>query len=71
MINFQSYANKMTIVVSVDEDTIPDPHQLCDDIAESLKLVKDAVISQGLVEGVGLIPGTGLDAKLDEDMGTI
>ncbi|KAJ4728114.1 O-acyltransferase WSD1-like protein [Melia azedarach] len=42
MINFQSYINKMTIVVSVDEGTIPNPHQLCEDIAESLKLTKDA-----------------------------
>ncbi|KAL9229000.1 hypothetical protein vseg_004519 [Gypsophila vaccaria] len=51
MINFQSYVNKMTIVVSVDEDTISDPNQLCDDIVESLKLVKDALISQGLAKG--------------------
>lgn len=43
MINFQSYVNKMTIVLSVDEDTIPDPHQLCDDIVESLNLFKDAL----------------------------
>ncbi|XP_048335645.2 wax ester synthase/diacylglycerol acyltransferase 5 isoform X2 [Ziziphus jujuba] len=44
MINFQSYVNKMTIVLSVDEDTIPDPHQLCDDIVESLRLIKDALL---------------------------
>ncbi|KAH0719960.1 hypothetical protein KY284_004990 [Solanum tuberosum] len=31
MINFQSYINKMIIVVSVDENAIPDPHQLLDD----------------------------------------
>ncbi|KAK9758074.1 hypothetical protein RND81_01G204800 [Saponaria officinalis] len=47
MINFQSYEKKMTIVISVDEDTINDPKQLCDDIVESLKLVKSALISQG------------------------
>ncbi|XWS46233.1 hypothetical protein CRYUN_Cryun14cG0046900 [Craigia yunnanensis] len=48
MINFQSYVNKMTIVLSVDEGTISNPHQLCDDIVESLKLIKDAVLTRGL-----------------------
>ncbi|KAJ6855363.1 hypothetical protein NC651_040123 [Populus alba x Populus x berolinensis] len=28
----------------------PDPHQVCDDVEESLKLIKDVVIDQGLVE---------------------
>ncbi|XP_059636114.1 wax ester synthase/diacylglycerol acyltransferase 11-like [Cornus florida] len=50
MINFQSYGKKMTIVLSVDESTIPDPHQLCDDIVESLKLIKAAVLAKGLVK---------------------
>uniref|UniRef100_A0A803KZN1 Diacylglycerol O-acyltransferase n=1 Tax=Chenopodium quinoa TaxID=63459 RepID=A0A803KZN1_CHEQI len=50
MINFLSYSNKMTVVLAVDEYTVPDPHQLCDDIAESLNLIKDAVITQGLVK---------------------
>ncbi|CAI0562041.1 unnamed protein product [Linum tenue] len=35
----------MTVVLSVDESTIPDPHQLCDDIVHSLELIKNAVIS--------------------------
>lgn len=48
MVNFQSYINKMTIVLSVDENVFPDPYKLCDDIAESLKLVKDAVVKRGL-----------------------
>ncbi|PON51360.1 O-acyltransferase WSD1, C-terminal [Parasponia andersonii] len=48
--NFQSYMDKVTIVLSVDEATIPDPHQLCDDIAESLKRIKNAVIERGLVK---------------------
>ncbi|XP_022759586.1 O-acyltransferase WSD1-like [Durio zibethinus] len=48
MINFQSYIDKMTIVLSVDEGTIPNPHQLCDDIVESLGLIKDAVLTRGL-----------------------
>ncbi|XP_074270513.1 wax ester synthase/diacylglycerol acyltransferase 11-like [Silene latifolia] len=50
MINFQSYVNKMTIVISVDEDTVSDPHQLGDDIVESLKVVKGALIAQGLAK---------------------
>lgn len=50
MINFQSYVNKMTIVLSVDENTIPDPHKLLDDLEESLKLIKEAVYAKGLVK---------------------
>ncbi|XP_048491095.1 wax ester synthase/diacylglycerol acyltransferase 5 isoform X2 [Beta vulgaris subsp. vulgaris] len=50
LINFQSYSDKMTIVLAVDEYTVPDPHQLCDDIVDSLKLIKDAVIKQGIVK---------------------
>ncbi|XVF33168.1 hypothetical protein REPUB_Repub17cG0145300 [Reevesia pubescens] len=46
MINFQSYIDKMSIVLSVDEGTIPNPHQLCDDIVESLQLIKDAVLTK-------------------------
>ncbi|OVA00981.1 O-acyltransferase [Macleaya cordata] len=43
-INYQSYVNKMTIVLAVDENAVPDPHQLCDDLEESLKLIKDAIV---------------------------
>ena len=50
MIHVVSYANKMSIILSVDEGTIPDPHQLCDDLEESLRLIKDAVIYKGLVD---------------------
>ena len=39
MIDFQSYINKMIFVLSVDEEIIPDPHQLCDDLEESLKFM--------------------------------
>jgi len=42
--------NVFSVVPSVDEGTIPDPHQLCDDIVESLKLIKDAVPSTGLIK---------------------
>lgn len=39
----------MIIVVSVDENAIPDPHQLLDDFEDSLNLIKNAVIEKGLV----------------------
>ncbi|KAF5196366.1 O-acyltransferase wsd1-like [Thalictrum thalictroides] len=42
-IHFISYINKITIVLAVDEKCVPDPHQLCNDIEESLKLIKNAV----------------------------
>ncbi|KAM3378520.1 wax ester synthase/diacylglycerol acyltransferase 11 [Capsicum galapagoense] len=50
MINFQSYVNKMTMVLSVDENVIPDPHQLLDDLEQSLKLIKNAVVERGLCQ---------------------
>ncbi|KAH9624172.1 hypothetical protein KSS87_000511 [Heliosperma pusillum] len=44
--HFQSYMDKMTFVIAVDQDVIPDPHKLCDDIEESLRLAKKAVIDK-------------------------
>ncbi|KAH9781673.1 diacylglycerol O-acyltransferase [Citrus sinensis] len=49
-IHFVSYANKMTFILSVDDDLIPDPHQLRDDLEESLHLMKNAVIARGLTK---------------------
>ncbi|TXG47765.1 hypothetical protein EZV62_027059 [Acer yangbiense] len=43
MIHVVSYVNKMSIILSADESKIPDPHQLCDDLEESLNLIKNAV----------------------------
>ncbi|XP_059634371.1 wax ester synthase/diacylglycerol acyltransferase 11-like [Cornus florida] len=43
LIHAMSYADKLTFILSVDEETIPDPHQLCDDLEESLNLMKNAV----------------------------
>ena len=43
-LHFQSYMNKIKIVLAVDDLTVPDRHQLLDDLAESLKLIKDAVV---------------------------
>ena len=50
IVHFLSYTNKMTFILSVDEAIIPDPHQLCDDIEETLKLMKDVVIARGIVK---------------------
>ncbi|KAK3404010.1 hypothetical protein EUGRSUZ_K00371 [Eucalyptus grandis] len=54
-IHFQSYVNKMTIAVAVDPDVIPDPHQLCDDIEESLKTIKAAVSEKELATVVPIV----------------
>ncbi|KAG8660303.1 wax ester synthase/diacylglycerol acyltransferase 11 isoform X2 [Manihot esculenta] len=43
-VHFQSYFNKMTIVLAVDVDVIPHPHKLCDDLEHSLNLIKDAAL---------------------------
>ena len=48
--HFQSYSNAMTFALSVDEEVIPDSHELCDDLEESLKLIKDAVIEGGVIK---------------------
>ncbi|KAL6183648.1 hypothetical protein ACLB2K_045059 [Fragaria x ananassa] len=47
-LHFQSYANKMTICLSVDPDVYPDPEKLLDDLEDSLKLIHDAVVDKGL-----------------------
>ena len=36
----------MTIALAVDPNAIPDPHQLCDDLEESLKLIHDAIVKK-------------------------
>ena len=40
--------DKMTVVVAVDEDIIPDPHNLCNEIVDSVILAKNAVIQKKL-----------------------
>ncbi|XP_074585328.1 wax ester synthase/diacylglycerol acyltransferase 11-like [Curcuma longa] len=39
-LHFQSYMNAMEIVVAVDDTKIENPHQLLDDLVESLQLIK-------------------------------
>ncbi|KAK4571285.1 hypothetical protein RGQ29_029905 [Quercus rubra] len=46
-IHCQSYADKMTIILAVDPNVVPDPHSLLDDIEESLQLIKDAALKKG------------------------
>ncbi|KAJ9548428.1 hypothetical protein OSB04_020971 [Centaurea solstitialis] len=45
MINIVSYKDKVTFVLSADEETIPNPHELCDDLEESLRLIKASICS--------------------------
>ncbi|CAN8252760.1 unnamed protein product [Cochlearia groenlandica] len=49
-LHYQSYENKVIISVTVDPTVIPDPHKMCDDLVESLKLIKSSVIERGLYE---------------------
>ncbi|CAN6363567.1 unnamed protein product [Urochloa humidicola] len=41
-IQWQSYANTIRVVLAVDDAQFPDCHQLLDDFAESLELIKNA-----------------------------
>ena len=36
----------MTIILAVDPNVVPDPHQLLDDLEESLQLIKDAALER-------------------------
>ncbi|XP_071715218.1 wax ester synthase/diacylglycerol acyltransferase 11-like [Rutidosis leptorrhynchoides] len=45
MIHIVSYIDKLTFVLSVDEETIPDPQRLCDDLEESLRLIKNSALA--------------------------
>ncbi|CAN6969286.1 unnamed protein product [Brassica oleracea var. botrytis] len=49
-LHFQSYENKVIISVTADPTVIPDPHKMCDDLVESLKLIKSSVLERGLYE---------------------
>ncbi|KAL8049465.1 hypothetical protein ABFX02_06G022200 [Erythranthe guttata] len=49
VIHYQSYGNKLIIALAADEKLIPNPHQLCDDLQNSLQDIKQTVIKRGLV----------------------
>ncbi|KAL7224221.1 hypothetical protein ACSBR1_025646 [Camellia fascicularis] len=46
MIHVVSYVNKFIFIISAEEETIPDPQQLCDDLEESLNLIKATVLAK-------------------------
>ncbi|CAL9236726.1 unnamed protein product [Arabidopsis halleri] len=46
-IHIVSYVDKIIISLAVDATVIPDPHQLCDDMVESLNLIKSAALERG------------------------
>ncbi|CAN8287216.1 unnamed protein product [Cochlearia groenlandica] len=48
IIHFVSYVNKVIINIAVDTTVISDPHALCDDLVESLDIIKLAVLKKGL-----------------------
>ncbi|KAI3775384.1 hypothetical protein L1987_49957 [Smallanthus sonchifolius] len=50
MIHVVSYIDKLTFVISADEETIPDPQRLCDDLEESLQLIKTTVLARESVK---------------------
>ncbi|KAJ0101389.1 hypothetical protein Patl1_05140 [Pistacia atlantica] len=54
-IHFQSYVNKMIVVVAVDPNVIPNPHQFCEDIDESLNIIKKAFIERGLTNHIDVV----------------
>ncbi|XP_047974149.1 wax ester synthase/diacylglycerol acyltransferase 11-like isoform X2 [Salvia hispanica] len=42
VVHHQSYGKKLIISIGADEKLIPNPHQLCDDLVESLQIIKVA-----------------------------
>ncbi|KAL3653625.1 hypothetical protein CASFOL_003306 [Castilleja foliolosa] len=50
-VHYQSYADRLVIAIGADEELIPNPHQLCDDMVTSFENIKDAVIKKGFVKG--------------------
>ncbi|KAK2968080.1 hypothetical protein RJ640_000495, partial [Escallonia rubra] len=51
-LHFQSYCDKLTISMAVDEDVIPDPHRLCNDLEESINIIKAAVLKTAFPKNV-------------------
>ncbi|KAD2394252.1 hypothetical protein E3N88_41229 [Mikania micrantha] len=45
MIHIVSYFDKLTFVISADEETIPDPHRLGDDLEECLHQIKASALA--------------------------
>lgn len=51
-LHFQSYVDKMTLVVTTDPNVISDPDRVCDDIKDALLMFTDVVVARGLVKNV-------------------
>ncbi|KAJ8751949.1 hypothetical protein K2173_000695 [Erythroxylum novogranatense] len=47
-IHFQSYCEKMIIVLAVDPEVIPDAHILLDDLQDSLGIIRNAIVHSKL-----------------------
>ncbi|KAJ4875688.1 O-acyltransferase (WSD1-like) family protein [Raphanus sativus] len=48
ILHFQSYRNKVIISVTADPTVVPVPHKMCDDLVESLELIKSSVLERRL-----------------------
>ncbi|CAN6978254.1 unnamed protein product [Brassica oleracea var. botrytis] len=48
IIHYVSYADKIIINLAVDTTVIPDPHLLCDNLVESLEIIKLSLLEKGL-----------------------
>ncbi|CAA0812992.1 O-acyltransferase (WSD1-like) family protein [Striga hermonthica] len=48
VIHYQSYADRLVIVLAADEALYPNPRQLCDDLVRSFETMKEAVKEKGL-----------------------
>ncbi|VVB09306.1 unnamed protein product [Arabis nemorensis] len=48
-IHFLSYADKMVISIGVDTKVVPNPHKLCDEMEDSLKAMKAAILERELL----------------------
>ena len=46
-VHWQSYGEKMILVLTVDPDVIPDYKNIYADMEASLQLIKDAVVQRG------------------------
>ena len=49
MIHVVTYMDKLTFVLSADEETIRNPHELCDDLEESLRIIKASACSSHIM----------------------
>uniref|UniRef100_A0A7N0SZY3 O-acyltransferase WSD1 C-terminal domain-containing protein n=2 Tax=Kalanchoe fedtschenkoi TaxID=63787 RepID=A0A7N0SZY3_KALFE len=46
MIHVMSYAENLNFILSTDDDVISNPHELCNDLEQSLEIIKVAAIAK-------------------------